>query len=122
MILLQQLCLIAMAAVMLLVTFELIRRRWLREEYAILWVVTSLSLLEAGIFPAILLWLADGLTLAVPTLLTLLCFLFLTGIVLQFSVVLTRQSHIQRALVQELALLRQELAGRDGGDATGRME
>ncbi|MCG3179640.1 MAG: hypothetical protein BIFFINMI_01981 [Phycisphaerae bacterium] len=119
----QQVCLIAMAAVMLLVTLELIRRRWLREEYAILWLVTSLFLLATGVFPALLLWAAEELNLAVPTLLTLLCFLFLTGIVLQYSVVLTRQAHRQRRIIQEQALLREkleEIAGTPADTPEGR--
>ncbi len=119
----QHLTLIALAVAVLAVTLELIRRRRLRETYALLWLATGLALLAVGLFPGVLYWLQGRLGLGIPVLLMFLCFVFLTAIVLQYSIVLSRQAETDRALVQELALLRAELerlAADRPADGSGR--
>ncbi|ACX51267.1 hypothetical protein Adeg_0091 [Ammonifex degensii KC4] len=93
-----------------LVVLELVRRRWLRERYALLWLLTGLSLMLFS-------WkrsLVEGLarTLGIyyaPSALFLLGFFFLLLLNLQYAVALSRQSEMVVRLAQEVALLRQEI-------------
>ena len=53
--------------VTLVVLFELLRRKHLREKYAITWVVVSLMTLLVAAFPSILYWLSSLIGVAVPS-------------------------------------------------------
>jgi hypothetical protein len=90
-------------------TLELIRRRRLREEYAVLWVCTGLVVLGFVLMPDALVYLATWLGLERASVLALVCFVFLAGIVLHYSVVISKHSEREKHLSQELALLKDEL-------------
>ncbi|RDV84503.1 DUF2304 domain-containing protein [Ammonifex thiophilus] len=93
-----------------LVVLELVRRRWLRERYALLWLLT-------GLFLMLFSWkrsLVEGLARALgiyyaPSALFLLGFFFFLLLNLQYAVALSRQSEMVVRLAQEVALLRQEI-------------
>jgi hypothetical protein len=105
----QRIVLILMGLVLLGLTLELIRKRRLREEYAVLWVCTGLMLMGLAVMDGALIGLAGWLHLERATLLVLLCFVFLAAIVLHYSVVISRHSEREKNLTQELALMRDEL-------------
>jgi len=105
----QRIVLILMGLALLGLTLELIRKRRLREEYAVLWVCTGLMLLGFAVMDRALVGLAGWLHLENATLLALLCFVFLAAIVLHYSVVISRHSEREKSLAQELALLKDEL-------------
>jgi hypothetical protein len=90
-------------------TLELIRRRRLREEYAVLWVCTGLVVLGFVLMPEALVYLSTWLALDRATVLVLVCFVFLAAIVLHYSVVISKHSEREKHLSQELALLKDEL-------------
>jgi hypothetical protein len=117
----QGLVFLASALLVAGVIIELIRRRHLRESYAMLWLGVSLVLLLFGLFPEIPLWTSDAIGMDYRTFALLVCFLFLTAIVLQFSIVLSRHAETNRQLVQRLALLQERLErmeqDRDGAGA-----
>ena len=95
-----------MASLLLLaVVLELVRRGRLKERYALLWLVVSLTGLVVGVFPVIILVMSRLFRLQYVTLLFIVSFLFLLGIVLAFSVVISRLSERNRDLAQEVALL-----------------
>ena len=96
---------LAMAAVVLLATLEMIRRRKLREEYAMLWLFTSAALLVFGIFPGIVIWLQRTLQVNYLTIIVLAGFLFLSLLVMHFAVVASRHAEQVRQLAQRIALL-----------------
>lgn len=96
---------LAMAVIVLLVTVEMIRRRKLREEYALLWVGASVALVIVAIFPGIIIWLQDKLHVNYLTIVVLGLFLFLAMIVMHFAIVISKQSDQIRQLAQKLALM-----------------
>jgi len=95
---------------MLGVTLELIRKRRLREEYAVLWICTALMILVFVAMPRALFIAAEWLNLHHTVLMTFLCVCFLAVIVLHYSVVISKHSEREKGLSQELALLKDELA------------
>jgi hypothetical protein len=109
------------SAVLLGYIIEAVRRRKLREEYSILWIVTaSVILLLALIQPALNL-LARTLGIATPVnALFLVGFVFTTLILLHFSTVISRLARENRDLAQRYALLvhrlEQERMVHDGRD------
>lgn len=104
----------------LLLVLELVRRRHLREEYALLWLATGVVLLLLSLSRPLLDTLAalTGIFYP-PSALFLVALLFVLTILLHFSIVLTRLSQQNRELAQQLALLRHDLervASVDEGD------
>lgn len=104
----------------LLLVLELVRRRHLREEYALLWLATGVVLLLLSLSRPLLDTLASLTGIFYPpSALFLVALLFVLTILLHFSVVLTRLSQQNRELAQQLALLRHDLervASVDEGD------
>ncbi|MDK1031455.1 MAG: DUF2304 domain-containing protein, partial [Planctomycetia bacterium] len=92
-----------------LATIEMIRRRKLREEYAILWLCASAGLMLLAIFPGILAWLQAVLKVNYLTIVVLACFLFLALISLHQAAVISRQAEDIRQIAERLALLQQEV-------------
>jgi len=116
----QQLVAVALAATLVVLTFELVRRRKLREEYAWVWMATAVLL-------AVLAWQQDLLltisqwigSASVVSTLFFGAFLFVMALLLQVSVRLSRLTHRHRTLGQRLALLEEEVARlRAGAPAT----
>ncbi|MCX5655881.1 MAG: DUF2304 domain-containing protein [Planctomycetota bacterium] len=105
----QRIVLLVLALSMLALTLELIRRRRLREEYAVLWVCTGIMILVFVVMPNLLFTMSGWLQLDRGVLMTFVCFLFLAAIVLHYSVVISKHSEREKHLTQELALLRDEL-------------
>ena len=95
---------------------ELVRRDYLKEKYALLWVATSLTGLFIGIFPGILTWITHALQFQLLTTLYALSFLYTLGIILAFSVILSRLVERNRVLAQEVALLGNRVRHLEDGD------
>ena len=55
------------AVAALILVFELLRRRRLREKYAAIWVVIALGTLIVAAFPQILRWVADLVGIQTPS-------------------------------------------------------
>lgn len=100
-----RLALLLGSVVLLCLVLELVRRAYLKERYALLWLATSLAGLFLGLFPGIIVIISPVLRVQYLTVLFILAFLFLLGIVLVFTVVISRLSERHRQLTQELALL-----------------
>jgi hypothetical protein len=97
------------------VVFELVRRGRLKERYALLWLAVSGAGLIVGIFPQFIVWVSVRFDFQYLTVFYLFSFLFLLGIVLTFTVVISRLTERNRDLAQEVALLNarvQKLEGR----------
>ena len=93
----------------LLLVLELIRRRRLDEGYALLWLGCGLFFLGFSVWRRALDFLAGMVGIYYPpTALLLLLILGLFIVVIQVSVVITRQRHQIKALTQRLALLEDE--------------
>ena len=105
----QRIVLLVLGFGLLGLTLHLIRKRRLREEYAVLWVVTSVTILLFVLFSGVLFRLAAWLTLDHVVLMLLIVFVFLAAIVLHYSVAISKHSEHEKGLSQELALLKDEL-------------
>ena len=90
---------------------ELLRRRQLKEKYAVLWLIVGLVLVVFTAFPALLTRISSALGVAVPTnLLFFVAILFLVGVVLHLSWEASRLENETRKLAEDVAILRLDLA------------
>jgi hypothetical protein len=114
---------IIISLALLIYVIEAVRRRKLREEYSILWLVTaSVILLLALVRPA-LNFLATAMGILTPVnALFVIGFAFTTLILLHFSAVISRLARENRDLAQRYALLvhRIEREGVIGNDTNTR--
>lgn len=108
----------------LVLLFELLRRKHLREKYAILWVLVAMMTLVVAAFPQLLFWLSSLLCVEVPAnLLFFVASLVLLGISVHHSYELGRLEDRTRTLAEEVALLRlqvEEASSDSAPDGGGR--
>ena len=103
---------IAVSVVILLLIFELIRRRRLMERYAILWLLAGVTVVVLSVAQSLLVKLthAAGISYA-PSAVFAIAFLFVLAMLVQFSMTISRLSDQNTALAQRLALLQERLEG-----------
>jgi hypothetical protein len=96
-----------MSFILLLITFELIRKERLREEYSILWLFTGGVTLVLSFWPQFFLskFLTQITGLYYLSAVVVIAFLFLLLIVLHFSVVVSKLTDRNKELAQRHALL-----------------
>jgi hypothetical protein len=112
----------AVASLLLLVVvFELIRSRRLRERYALLWLLTGLVLLALSLWRGGLNTIAGwfGVTGYPPAVLFAVGSLFIILVLLHYSTVISRLSDQNTILAQRLALLEERLSSSKRADDTG---
>jgi hypothetical protein len=110
------------SVLLLLVVFELIRSRRLRERYALLWLLTGVVLLVLSAWRDGLNTIAGwfGVTGYPPAVLFAVATLFILVVLLHYSTVISKLSDQNVILAQRLALLEARLTARgrgSGGDA-----
>lgn len=96
--------------IILAVIFELVRRRQLREKYAMLWLIVGLIVVPLAIFPRVLdrVALRVGVESGVSLVLFLgIMFLLLVSVHLSWEV--SRLEEETRTLAESLALLRTDM-------------
>jgi hypothetical protein len=90
--------------------FEMLRRRQLREKYALLWVGVALVTIVLALVPGTLTWASDLVGVEVPAnLLFFLASMLLLLVSIQHSYELGRLEERNRTLAEEVALLRLEM-------------
>ena len=96
---------------LLLVVFELIRSRRLRERYALLWLVTGAVLLALSLWRSGLNTIAGwfGVNSYPPAIIGAVAALFILVVLLHYSTVISRLSDQNVVLAQRVALLEEEL-------------
>ena len=90
------------------VVFELVRRRYLRERYALLWLGAALALLVLAALDAVCSRTISHTQSGIKTpsnAFFVIAFAFLLLLLLHFSAVVSRLSDETRVLAQRLALL-----------------
>lgn len=98
------------AVVTIGVMVELLRRRQLRQKYALMWVLVGVVVLVVAITPSTFNAVAHRLgVINPPDLLVVLAALFLLLVCVQFSWEVGRLEDRSRRLAEELALLRKEI-------------
>jgi hypothetical protein len=106
---LQFLAIVASSALVLIV-FELLRRRRLVERYALLWLLSALALLLLSVWTGLLETLSDTLGIAYPpNALFMVAFAFVLVLLLHFSIAISRLSGETKVLAQEIARLDREV-------------
>lgn len=95
----------ALSLLLLLLVLELVRRDLLKERYALLWMAAALAGLTIGVYPDIIVIFSNLFSFQYLTVLFVLSFVFLLGVVLAFTVVISRLVEHNRRLTQEVALL-----------------
>lgn len=99
-----------LASVLLLaLVLECVRRGWLKERYALLWLAAAAAGLVIGLFPRTIVLLSRLLSLQYLTVLFMLFFLFMLALVLAFTIIISRLSEQNRNLTQEVGLLAHEV-------------
>jgi hypothetical protein len=104
----------AASLLLLVVVFELIRSRRLRERYALLWVLTGFVLLALSAWRGGLNVIAGwfGVQTYPPAVLFAVALLFVLAVLLHYSTVMSKLSDQNVILAQRLALLELELSAR----------
>ncbi len=106
----QQVIAIVASALVMAFTFELVRRRRLREEYSMLWLAAGLVLLVLSIDSGLITWMAGVLGIQHPAYSLFVIALFIGMILaLHFTLVLSKLTAQNWRLNQEIALLKQRL-------------
>src|ERR671929_186375 len=100
---------------LLVIVFELIRSRRLRERYALLWLLTGLVMLALSVWRGGLNTIAGwaGVHSYPPAVLFAVGALFVIIVLLHYSTVISRLTDQNTILAQRLALLEEELRGDD---------
>lgn len=105
----------AASVALVIVILELIRRRRLRERYALLWLATGLVLLALSLWRDGLNTIAGwvGVTGYPPAVLFAVATLFILVVLLHYSTVISRLTDQNTILAQKLALLEEKLRQRE---------
>jgi hypothetical protein len=100
------------SVLLLLVVFELIRSRRLRERYALLWLLTGLVLLALSLWRGGLNTIAGwfGVETYPPAVLFAVALLFVLAVLLHYSTVISKLADQNVVLAQRVALLELELS------------
>jgi len=103
---------VAGSIAVLLLVLELVRRRRLKEEYSVLWVLTSIVLLVLSLWYGLLLKITKAIGAVLPSS-TLFFFglIFVMLMLLHFSVRVSQLERRITALVQELGLMSADREG-----------
>jgi hypothetical protein len=97
---------------LVLIVFELLRRRRLIERYALLWLFSSLVLLGLSIWTGLLEVISNAVGIVYPpNALFMIAFVFVLVLLLHFSIAISRLSGETKVLAQEVARLDKEMRG-----------
>ena len=101
--------LIAGASLLLfIITLVLVKKRLLKEEYSIIWLIAETVLFIFGLFPNLLNMVSKLLGVYYLTAIFIVTFFFLFVVAFYYSIILSRLSDMNRSLVQEVALLKEK--------------
>ena len=101
---------VIVSALLLVIVFELVRRRRLTEEYSFVWILAALAMLGLSFSRPLLNGAASWLGIYYPPAILLLVLVPLVfGALLYFSVVVSRQREQIERLVEEVSILGAEL-------------
>ena len=105
-----QIVAIVASGALLLLVLELVRRRRFLERYAILWLLSAMTLLGLAVWRGLLATLASTIGIIYPpNALFVIAFGFVLVLLLHFSLAVSRLSDQAKVLAQRLALLEQRM-------------
>jgi hypothetical protein len=101
---------------LLVLVFDLVRRRRLLERYALVWMAVTVLLLVLSAWGGLLDRVADAIGITYPpSALFAAAFGFVIVLLLHFSVAVSRLTDQSKILAQRVALLEQRLPGDERG-------
>lgn len=99
-----------LSVVILVIVFDMLRRKKIREKYAALWLVVGLAMLVLAVFPRLLEFVAHTLNVQVPSnLLFAMSIVLALGVCLHLSWEISMVEDETRVLAEEAAILRVQL-------------
>jgi hypothetical protein len=105
-----QIVAILASSALVVIVFELLRRRRLIERYALLWLLSSLVLLGLSVWTGLLEVISDAVGIVYPpNALFMIAFAFVLVLLLHFSIAISRLSGETKVLAQEVARLDKEV-------------
>ena len=105
-----QIVAILASSMLVVLVFELLRRRRLIERYALLWLFSSLVLLGLSVWTGLLEVISDAVGIVYPpNALFMIAFAFVLVLLLHFSIAISRLSGETKVLAQEVARLGREV-------------
>ncbi len=105
-----QLISIVLAVGLFAMVFELVRRRRLMERYALLWLLSAVTLLVLSVWRDLLEVFASAVGVAyAPSALFLVALGFILMLLLHFSLVISRLADQNKLLAQKVGLLSQRI-------------
>lgn len=109
---------IALTLGLLVLVFELVRRKRLSERYAILWLLAAVTLFVLAVWKGLLTSLASDVGISYPpSLLFVVAIGLIAMILLNFSLAVSRLSDQNKVLAQRLGLLQQRIEEAEMGPA-----
>jgi hypothetical protein len=112
----------AVSVLVLLITFESIRRTHLQERYALLWVVTGLVILTSVLFPRAVSLFRAVTGMDYVSAIVAVAFTFLVLVAFNFSIAMSAMAEDRSKLAQRIAILEarlkklETLAGKEPAD------
>lgn len=104
------------STVILLGVLELVRSGRLKENYAVLWISTAVAMIFFSLFKNFIDMLGFFVGIYyTPSAFFLMAFLFLTLIIMQFSVAISRLTERNKTLAQELTILKTRMKALESG-------
>lgn len=101
----QQVVALIISVALLVLVVELVRRRKLREEYSVLWILTAFTIFLFAVWYELLVKLTELIGAVLPTsTLFFSALIFLVLVCLQFSVRISKLDEQVKELAQTLAL------------------
>ena len=93
-----------------LAIFQLVRRKKLKEQYSLMWFLIAAVIMLLAVWEPLLSDVARALGVSVPSnALFLLALLFLFGLALHFSMLVSRLTDQTKFLAQKLALMERDM-------------
>ena len=116
----QQLFALLVCISVFLFTLDMVRRKKLREEYSVLWLLTSVAMFALVFKYEWLVHLTELIGAVVPTTTLFIgSLIFLTLIAVQFSIKISRLTDQMKNLTQENAILAHEVKKLRDGEGPG---
>lgn len=111
---------LVVAIVSVVVILAILRSGRMREKYAALWLMVSLTIVVVTVWPGLLAWLAGVLGVQLPSnLLFFLAILMLLGVTLHLSLEVSKLEDETRTLSEEVTLLDERLRRLEGRRSGG---
>lgn len=104
-----RLLLIIFSILLLVMIFRLVSKGRLQLKYSLLWMAMGVLIIIAALFPGLVIWLSGILGVGLTSNFVFLAgIVFLMGVCLSLSVIVSWQARDIRSLVQHVALLEKE--------------